>query len=859
MASTFDDDELSMSLASPSDRRYHRPPPTRQPRENSSRTSNDLPTGGRAGQRLGHYTVKKTLGEGSFGKVKLAVHRISGQEVALKIISRKKLISRDMAGRVEREIQYLQLLRHPHIIKLYTVITTPADIIMVLEYAGGELFDYLVQHGKMAEPKARRFFQQIVCAVEYCHRHKIVHRDLKPENLLLDADLNVKIADFGLSNIMTDGNFLKTSCGSPNYAAPEVISGKLYAGPEVDVWSCGVILYVLLVGRLPFDDEFIPALFKKISAGNYHTPSYLSAGARNIINRMLRVNPVQRITVQEIRQDEWFNQELEDYLKQPVEEFIDTGVDPNKAIDPRKLAPGKPPAVQEQIHESVVGKLGKTMGYAKDDVQEALGKDEPNAIKDAYLIVRENQIMQTNPNLTTAQNLQPFLATSPPPWNASIPPTPKIFGSPLGEAAEAHVESLSAHLHNQERSLGSIKSKPGNEDDAADDGYVSKVGVLPSSLPYYHRQIMVARKKQFDDAQAHKSGGPVTDTEAEQFEKLSLQSSQDLAPEEQAAVASHLKPHSRSTLQLQRITANAAERQESMKDATNKKKAGYRWQYGIRSRNQPLDAVHCIYKALKRQGAEWEVPAEDESNDKNRKGPYKVNLSGATHLTSAEVHLSESPEKGRHYLSKEDSTETDDSYGGDGAAHSTPQIDEEEPPHDPNANFNPIEEVDPNIFPPNYVPLDPWVIHVRYLVENMHPQGPNANPSSANSSRMDLSTDGHRNSIIGSMASSKAGSATSVGALMTTNPSSSATMTVDACFCYVDIQLYTMEVDTYLVDFKCAGYESAVRDREKGGFGDGEEEGRWVGTGYRVADKDVTSPQPFIDLTNQLVIQLAKG
>ena len=118
MASTFDDDELSMSLASPSDRRYHRPPPTRQPRENSSQTSNDLPTGGRAGQRLGHYTVKKTLGEGSFGKVKLAVHRISGQEVALKIISRKKLISRDMAGRVEREIQYLQLLRHPHIIKL---------------------------------------------------------------------------------------------------------------------------------------------------------------------------------------------------------------------------------------------------------------------------------------------------------------------------------------------------------------------------------------------------------------------------------------------------------------------------------------------------------------------------------------------------------------------------------------------------------------------------------------------------------------------------------------------------------------------------------------------------------------------
>ena len=267
---------------------------------------------------------------------------------------------------------------------------------MVLEYAGGELFDYLVKHGKMAEPKARRFFQQIVCAVEYCHRHKIVHRDLKPENLLLDNELNVKIADFGLSNIMTDGNFLKTSCGSPNYAAPEVISGKLYAGPEVDVWSCGVILYVLLVGRLPFDDEFIPTLFRKISSGNFYTPPYLSSGAKHIIHKMLKVNPVQRMTIQEIRHDPWFNEDLEDYLKPPVEEFIDTGVDPNKAIDPRQLAPGKPPAVQEQIHQSVIGKLGKTMGYARGDVQDALGKDEPNAIKDAYLIVRENQIMKEN-------------------------------------------------------------------------------------------------------------------------------------------------------------------------------------------------------------------------------------------------------------------------------------------------------------------------------------------------------------------------------------------------------------------------------------------------------------------------------
>ena len=402
MSAAVDDDDLSLSIQTSNNRRSSRDerasggdadmaPPTAPA---SQHRGTNLPTTMK--RRLGQYEIVKTLGEGSFGKVKLATHKVSGQKVALKIISRGKLVTRDMAGRIEREIQYLQLLRHPHIIKLYTVITTPKEIVMVLEFAGGELFDYIVNHGKLHEDKARKFFQQIVCAIEYCHRHKIVHRDLKPENLLLDDAFNVKIADFGLSNIMTDGNFLKTSCGSPNYAAPEVISGKLYAGPEVDVWSCGVILYVLLTGRLPFDDEYIPALFKKIQQGNYNVPSYISPGAARLIRRMLQVNPVSRITIQEIRQDPWFTKDLAEYLQPPVEEFLDTGVDPTKAIDPRSLAPNKPKIVQEKLHESVVGKLGKTMGYAKNDVQEALAKDEPSAIKDAYLIVRENAIMKAN-------------------------------------------------------------------------------------------------------------------------------------------------------------------------------------------------------------------------------------------------------------------------------------------------------------------------------------------------------------------------------------------------------------------------------------------------------------------------------
>lgn len=147
----------------------------------------------------------------------------------------------------------------------YEVISTPTDIIFVLEYAGGELFNYIVANGRMPEKQARRFFQQIISGIEYSHRLRIAHRDLKPENILLDGDLNVKIADFGLSNEFRDGDFLLTSCGSPNYAAPEVIRGASYAGPEIDVWSSGVILYVMLCGRLPFEDDDVHILFTKIS------------------------------------------------------------------------------------------------------------------------------------------------------------------------------------------------------------------------------------------------------------------------------------------------------------------------------------------------------------------------------------------------------------------------------------------------------------------------------------------------------------------------------------------------------------------------------------------------------------------
>ncbi|XP_072227350.1 5'-AMP-activated protein kinase catalytic subunit alpha-1 isoform X1 [Leuresthes tenuis] len=265
--------------------------------------------------KIGHYILGDTLGVGTFGKVKVGQHELTRHQVAVKILNRQKIRSLDVVGKIRREIQNLKLFRHPHIIKLYQVISTPTDIFMVMEYvSGGELFDYICKNGKLDEKESRRLFQQIISAVDYCHRHMVVHRDLKPENVLLDAHMNAKIADFGLSNMMSDGEFLRTSCGSPNYAAPEVISGRLYAGPEVDIWSSGVILYALLCGTLPFDDDHVPTLFKKICDGIFFTPQYLNPAVISLLKHMLQVDPMKRATIKEIREDDWFKQELPKYL-----------------------------------------------------------------------------------------------------------------------------------------------------------------------------------------------------------------------------------------------------------------------------------------------------------------------------------------------------------------------------------------------------------------------------------------------------------------------------------------------------------------------------------------------------------------
>lgn len=264
---------------------------------------------------LKNYRLIRNIGHGAFGKVKVAKHRLTGIKVAIKILNRKKMREKCMEEKVSREIKIGKLLKHPHIIRLYETIESMTNVYVVMEYAEhGDLFDYIVQNRRIREDEARKFFQQIISGLEHCHKYRVVHRDLKPENLLLDSNGNVKIIDFGLSNIMHDGYFLKTSCGSTNYAAPEVISGKLYAGPEVDIWSCGVVLYVVLCGALPFDDESIPNLHDKIKSGVYTLPSHLTTEARDLIARMIVVDPLKRITIPEIRQHPWFLENLPNYL-----------------------------------------------------------------------------------------------------------------------------------------------------------------------------------------------------------------------------------------------------------------------------------------------------------------------------------------------------------------------------------------------------------------------------------------------------------------------------------------------------------------------------------------------------------------
>ncbi|XP_048825699.1 serine/threonine-protein kinase BRSK2 isoform X2 [Brienomyrus brachyistius] len=255
---------------------------------------------------VGPYRLEKTLGKGQTGLVKLGVHCVTCQKVAVKIVNREKL-SESVLMKVEREIAILKLIEHPHVLKLHDVYENKKYLYLVLEHvSGGELFDYLVKKGRLTPKEARKFFRQIMSALDFCHSHSICHRDLKPENLLLDEKNNIRIADFGMASLQVGDSLLETSCGSPHYACPEVIRGEKYDGRKADVWSCGVILFALLVGALPFDDDNLRNLLEKVKLGVFHMPHFIPPDCQNLLRGMIEVDATKRLTLEQIQKHTWY-------------------------------------------------------------------------------------------------------------------------------------------------------------------------------------------------------------------------------------------------------------------------------------------------------------------------------------------------------------------------------------------------------------------------------------------------------------------------------------------------------------------------------------------------------------------------
>ncbi|VDK81657.1 unnamed protein product, partial [Onchocerca ochengi] len=263
--------------------------------------------GGSKSEIKHRFEITKKLGSGTYGKVSLAYDHKTEREVAVKLIKKSAIENKQDLVRIRREIRIMSALKHPNIIQIFEVFENRDKIILVMEYAsGGELYDYVSTFGSLPEPEARRIFRQITSAILYCHKHKVAHRDLKLENILLDADNNAKIADFGLSNYFSDKTLLNTFCGSPLYASPEIINGTPYRGPEVDCWSLGILLYTLVYGSMPFDGRDFNRMVRQIKRGAYFEPDTPST-ASMLIRNMLRVNPERRADIDEIASHWWLN------------------------------------------------------------------------------------------------------------------------------------------------------------------------------------------------------------------------------------------------------------------------------------------------------------------------------------------------------------------------------------------------------------------------------------------------------------------------------------------------------------------------------------------------------------------------
>eukprot|EP00127_Corallochytrium_limacisporum_P006775 Clim_evm45s235 gene=Clim_evmTU45s235 len=321
-----------------------------------------------ANNRIGVYILDKTIGEGKFAKVKLAYHMLTGEKVAIKIVD-KTAIDESTRVKVMREVQIMKTLDHPSIVKLYEVIDTSKALYLVLEYcSGGEIFDYIVAHGRLPEKEARKHFRDIISALQYCHSMRVVHRDLKAENLLLNGNMNIKIADFGFGNSVCNGQLMDTYCGSPPYAAPEIFMGKPYSGPEADVWSLGVMLFVLVCGSLPFDGENLNDLRSNVCSGRIRIPFFMSYECESLLKRMLVVDPRRRSTCAELLSDPWINLGY-DKIQVPYEPVPEN-------------------QISADIEHAVLEEMAK-MGFEQSAVKKSLKKNAYDSNASTYFLMRD--------------------------------------------------------------------------------------------------------------------------------------------------------------------------------------------------------------------------------------------------------------------------------------------------------------------------------------------------------------------------------------------------------------------------------------------------------------------------------------
>ena len=318
---------------------------------------------------IDNYIVGGQIGQGAYAVVRSAIHKATNQKIALKTYEKAKLLDPHRKRCVKREIEILEILNHPNIVKLYEIIDTPKHVHLAMEYIGGtSLHGYLkrIPNRRLDEPEARRIFKQVLHGIEYCHNKNVTHRDLKLENILLDDNNNVKIIDFGFGTCFSYDKKVKLFCGTPSYMAPEIVNRVEYSGPPADVWALGVLLFVLLCGNYPFKAQVDKELYKKIQYGQFSVPSNISQGSRGLITRILRLNPEKRPSVSDIIKDNWVESNEINNASEMIAEKL-----------PKSSSTGDP--FDAEIIFSLVRDMQKRFRYTEEELKIDLQNEKSRA------------------------------------------------------------------------------------------------------------------------------------------------------------------------------------------------------------------------------------------------------------------------------------------------------------------------------------------------------------------------------------------------------------------------------------------------------------------------------------------------